>query len=280
MSDVTGPSRLGLRRRGVPTTESLDATNVPLNRRDIPVTAFDFRNGAFNVARRARLLFISAIGITAIAASVVFVEGVLIRLESRDIQRGIDNLVVERSQVAKSFGGLVGVEGVDEIDLIERDRELSDALTTAVNSKPDIVSLLIEVQRTAAANQVRITSFKVAAPEDTPAGETADNDKNNNGVPEDAPFSVEITASADSFDSIIAWADAVRRSSLLTDVTINQSRQATVLTGSFRSSEPPLASQAMLEDFGISLRPDVTVPTAQTPTPQPTDAEAAEGTTP
>ena len=138
--------------------DKADKGKSALNRREIPVSSYDFLNGAYKTAARART---TALSVGAVMTAIALVLGFQGWRESRDVQsvqNSLDTLTLQNSAALQEFGTLTGVTGVSERDLLDRDKVLSRALLDSLSGAPDVILLLSQVQQSAAALGIVVES--------------------------------------------------------------------------------------------------------------------------
>jgi hypothetical protein len=227
---------------------------ISANRREIPVTGFDLLNGSFATTARVRVISIVVVSILLGVELLVGLRGVAAKFEEAGVRRSIEDVRAERERVISAFGASTGIEGVTEVQIIERERALSAALQEAVLSQPDIIGLYNDLRRFdgLGVSVISIAAARPVAKKPTPAAEGEDKPaKPAAPIPTNAV--VTITAEATDFGSVVAWTKRVQELPQITDVTSTRQGLKVTVTAQFSPQYVAAAGADLLTSLGVSL---------------------------
>jgi hypothetical protein len=245
---------------------SSPAGKSALNRREIPTSSYDFLNGAYKSAARARLVALSLGGVVAALVLLLAAQGLQASSAASTSTADLDSLTLEHQKSLAEFGTITGIAGVSERQLIDRDKVLSSSLAQGMGRTPDLVLLLSQVQQSAASSGVVIKSFSVS-PESADDAAAADPNPSASasGAADPAAnatrYMLSITGVAGGdYNKVLAWAGTLRSSGILQDPKAEVNGEEAVITGSFTSTSPSTATKALLQSLQVNLNTVVAPP--------------------
>ena len=245
-------------RRG---RKSAADAEVSANRREIPVSGFDLLGGSFAKTARVRIISVVVISIMLGVELLVGLRGVSAKIEESGVRRNIADVAAERQRVISAFGASTGIEGVTEVQIIERERALSAALREAVLSQPDIIGLYSDLRRF---DGLGVSVISITASRPVVKRPTAESDeKPAPAAPAPTTPVVTITAEATDFGSIVAWTKRVQELPQLQEVTSTRQGLKVTISAQFSPQYVAAAGADLLTALGVSLN-TTTEPTTET----------------
>jgi len=211
------------------------------NRREIPVTSFDFLNGAYNTTRTTRaVLFLLMIGSFAAAAWVLFMAFNSFTAVN-SIRSEAESLASQRDIIIAEFGDAAGSASIN--DLVIRDQALSQSLQQITATQLSLTEILLSLSSVASPTvEIRNVSIGGSIPS-----------WHSNPIDDENFLTVAFQVSIDNPIGILDFLDSLETSEF--DWLINLDHEvsdSTVSVAGYINSEPPSQIQQFLIDLGIT----------------------------
>lgn len=246
------------------------------NRREIPLSVFDFLNGAYNATKRARLLTLIAIILVLLLGVYVSAGTLLDSLKAGDIKARLEDVEAEKIGLIAEFG--TEVNGLQTKIVLDRDKELSSGLATVTASQGDLVSVLAEISGLVSSEaSVLSVSYGSAAEikSDTTAATTTTLPGTTQAAKAASSIALRIVIRGESIAAAANAADRIRQVSSLQNVEVDVQGREVIINATLALSKPP---RAMLERLiGLGVRSGTTpaaTDTQSTTTTAPTSVPA------
>lgn len=115
------------------------------NRKEIPLTAFDFLDGAYAATKRARLLGTIILGLVLLVASWTVFSGLQASWEVSDVRAQVEELKNSRGSLVGEFGK--SVDGIPTESLLDRERTLAAGFASVTNRQGNFLGLFEELRK-------------------------------------------------------------------------------------------------------------------------------------
>jgi hypothetical protein len=236
------------------------------NRREIPLTAFDFLNGAYNAAKRARLFTLALIAAVLLAGVYISAAALVDSFQVGDVEQQLSSLEAERAGLLTEFGN--EINGVSTQVVLDRDRSLSSGLAAVTAAQGDVVSVINEISGlvNSRASIIRV-SYGIAPAGDkskqtttttTTPGATAT--KSVNAVAFTIVIrGIDIAAAAD-------MAERIRQLPSLQNVEVDVQGREVLVNATLPLNKPPRAMLERLIGLGVRTSAAATTTTGESTT--------------
>jgi hypothetical protein len=233
------------------------------NRREIPLSVFDFLNGAYNATKRARLITLIAIILVLLLGVYVSAGTLLDSFKAGDIKARLEDVEAEKIGLIAEFG--TEVNGLQTKIVLDRDKELSSGLATVTASQGDLVSVLAEISGLVSSEaSVLSVSYGSAAESksDTAAATTTTIPGATQATKAASSIALRIVIRGESIAAAANAADRIRQVSSLQNVEVDVQGREVIINATLALSKPP---RAMLERLiGLGVRSGTTPAAADT----------------
>lgn len=244
------------KEKPVPTAASSAGQVLYGNRKEIPITSFDFLNGAYLATKRARQATFLVLGLVLMIGSWTVWGGFQARSSTTAVSEQVASLVAARQQLVSDFGQ--PVNGIEIESLLAREQKLSDSLALVTASQGDIMALLADLSSlTIAGVTVADVSYGKDAAGTRPGGPAA--------TAGEASIPVKITLTSQSISATASAADQVRQLTVLTKVQVSRAGSTAVIYAQLKLNNPPTSVLDRLLALGIQPK-DIVAPSATTTT--------------
>jgi hypothetical protein len=223
---------------------STQTTNVELaNRKEIPLTAFDFLDGAYAATKHARTVGFGVLAVSFLVLLWTIFGGFSLSWENADVRQAIKDLEASKSGLVERFGESIG--GVPAEEVLSREQNLSSAFAAATNEQGDFFTLL-EGLRRLDSERARITSvvYGVAAAPDEPT----DDKEETELTPK---LAVRVLISGTDLAATVSLADRVRAIPSLQETTVDLGGTGASISGYVLLNRPPGTLLDRLTSLGI-----------------------------
>lgn len=216
------------------------------NRREIPLTAFDFLNGAYNATRRARRVVLILIALILVGGAYVVSTGLRTSLDVNQVDTRLADIQVEKSRLLAEFGP--APEGVSTGDVLARDKDLSQALAKITSGQGDLFTMLAEAASLVDedVSVLRVT-YGFA-----PSAVATNEDQDGQSPPADrSAIGVSIVLRGADIAAVTEAATRIRQISVLRDVAVDVQGREVVVTGTLALDDPPDTMRQRLVELGV-----------------------------
>ena len=209
------------------------------NRRDIPVSSFDFTNGAYARSRKTRILSVVVLSFTVLIFIIVLVS--TLQNFSKASSYANRALKVEATkQTVISEYETFSDSGTDTLSLVGSYDTITSALSKVAFDQADI-ELLYTDMFTKKVTGVTLTSLEF----NPDATETAETKESKPSV------KVSISVTGDSLTSTLAFVSSVSANPLLTNVLTTRTGLNATVVADILLNNPPASLIAKLSTLGI-----------------------------
>jgi hypothetical protein len=213
------------------------------NRKEIPLSSFDFLAGAYRATRRARRVSIGVLVVVGLLGFLNVISGFRTGLTSSGVRSDIGEIASSRKTLIDEFGE--DVNGIPTEDVLERDRLVSTGLAAVTAGQGDFGSLLTD-----------LAAIKVegAAVNGFVFGSTVVLDEDSDfEVPENF-IPVKITVIGTNIASVVDMAELVRGIAGLSNVKITREDTTAIIIGVVPANKPPSSTVERLLELGVQFR--------------------------
>jgi hypothetical protein len=213
------------------------------NRKEIPLSSFDFLAGAYAATRRARRISIGVLVIVGLLGFLNVISGFRTGLTSSGVRADIREIASSRNALIAEFGE--DAEGIPTEDVLERDRLISTGLASITAGQGDFGSLLTDL----AAIKVEgaaVSSFVFGS--SVVADEDSDFKVADNFIP------VKVTVIGTNIASVVDMAELIRGISGLSGVKITREETTAVILAMVPANKPPSSTVERLLELGVQFR--------------------------
>lgn len=225
------------------------------NRKDIPLTAFDFLDGAYAATKRARAIGIGVLGLALLLLSWTVFNGLQASWEVADVRDQVTELKNSRGALVGEFGE--SVQGVPTEALLTRERVLSAGFAGVTNQQGNFLALFDQLRALETADaRIASLSYGLAADPDS----SKDSKKSTDGSADDEAaqtaekVTVRILISGSDLSATVGLADRIRQVPGLENVAIDLGGSGASVVASISLNKPPQRLLDRLVTLGV--RPD------------------------
>lgn len=227
------------------------------NRKDIPLTAFDFLDGAYAATKRARAIGIGVLGLALLLLSWTVFSGLQASWEVADARKQVTELKDSRGALVGEFGE--SVQGIPTEALLTRERVLSAGFAGVTNQQGNFLALFDQLRALETAD-ARIASLSYGLAADS--GSSKDSKKSAGGSADEATQTAEkvtirILISGSDLSATVGLADRIRQVPGLENVAIDLGGSGASVVASISLNKPPQRLLDRLVTLGV--RPDAAI---------------------
>jgi hypothetical protein len=220
------------------------------NRKEIPLSSFDFLAGAYRATKRARSVSIGVLVIVALLGFFNVFRGFRTGLEASDVRRQITEIESSRKSLIEEFGA--SATDIPTADILDRDRLISSGLVTVTASQGDFSSLLGDLSAIQG-GAAGVNGFVFGS-----AVKLEDEEKKFE-VPENA-MPVRITVIGTDIAAVVSLAEKIRAVEGLSNVRISRENTTAIILATVPANKPPTEVVQRLIDLGVQFRVASTKP--------------------
>lgn len=213
------------------------------NRREIPISSFDFLHGAYELTRRTRVATLTVLALLLVFAFWTVFSTVSARVKASEFRSSQQQYELRQAEVVSSLGETLG-SSVDVRVLLDRDIDLSKALTEVAAGQTDILALLRQLQELPSTGAT-ITEIAI--------GENAVGARMR--VNPDSLAPVYMAGTASELRDLVSWADAVRNAEVLSSFEYSRSPGSIGVFGYTTISSPAPGTVSKIGSLGVSVGP-------------------------
>lgn len=218
------------------------------NRKDIPLTAFDFLDGAYTATKRARTVGIAVLGVSLLVLSWTVFSGLQASWKVDDVRAQVQQLKDSRGSLVGEFGA--SVEGIPTESLLDRERTLGSAFAGVTNLQGNFLDLFEELRGLSSPDaQVASVTYGLAAAGDAKSAGSASED-----APSVPTVEVRILVTGTRLAATVALADRIRQVPGLESVDVDLGGTGASVVAKIALDRPPKRLIDRLVTLGI--RPD------------------------
>jgi hypothetical protein len=219
------------------------------NRREIPLSAFDFLNGAYNATKRARRITLTVIAAVLLLTIYVGAGAFVNSFKAGDVEARLKDLEAERSALIAEFGS--EIDGIPTQVVLDRDRSLSSGLAAVTAAQGDVISILNEISGLVS-GRVTVVRVTYGLTADAKSKTTTTTLAPGQQAPKEADsvaFSIVVRGS----DIAVAAeaADRIRQLPSLQNVDVDVQGREVIVTSSIPLNKPPRAMLERLIGLGV-----------------------------
>jgi len=217
------------------------------NRKDIPLTAFDFLDGAYAATKRARAVGTGLLAVSLIVLAWTVVSGLVASGDVDAVRAEVTGVEESRARLVTDFVGGESVEGIPTESLLARERALAVGFAGVTNRQGDFPGLLAEL-RSLGVPGARVTGVSyglAASSEKGPSAEEADEEVTVETV------SVLVLITGENLASTVALADRVKQTPGLSDFVVDLAGTGAAVTAKITLDSPPDRLLSRLSALGI-----------------------------
>lgn len=247
------------------------------NRREIPLSAFDFLNGAYNATKQARRLTLTVIAAVLLLTIYIGAGTFVDSFKVGDAEARLKDLEAERSALIAEFGS--EIDGISTLIVLDRDRSLSSGLAAVTATQGDMISILNEISG--------LVSDRVTVVQVTYGLAVGDTKSKSTTTTTLAPGQTAKAADSVAFSIVVRGsdiataaeaADRIRQLPSLQNVEVDVQGREVIVTASIPLNKPP---RAMLERLiGLGVRTTASGGSTNTDEEAAAPAEASTTTAP
>lgn len=213
------------------------------NRKEIPLTSFDFLAGSYRATRRARRVSVGVLAVVALLGFVNVVSGFRTGLSSNGVRADIRETAANRKTLIDEFGE--EANGIPTEDVLERDRVVSTGLATVTAGQGDFSDLLTSLAA------IKITGAGVST---FVFGSAVSLEKEDGfEVPENY-IPIKITVVGETIAAVVDMAELIRGIEELSNVKITREGTTAVVLGTIKANKPPSSTVERLLELGVQFR--------------------------
>lgn len=213
------------------------------NRKEIPLTSFDFLAGAYQATRRARSVSIGVLIIVALLGFFNVFTGFRTGLQASDVRGQIKELDGSRNALIEEFGA--SATDIPTSEILDRDRTVSSGLVTVTASQGDFSSLIADLSALEG-GAAGINGFVFGS--SVKLEEEDDFEVPENTVP------VRITIVGTDIAAVVNLAERIRDIEGLANVKITRENSTAIILATVPSNKPPTEVVQRLIDLGVQFR--------------------------
>lgn len=213
------------------------------NRKEIPLSSFDFLAGAYRATRRARRVSIGVLVIVGLLGFLNIISGFRTGLTSSGVRSDIREIASSRKTLIDEFGE--DAEGIPTEDVLERDRLISTGLASVTAGQGDFGALLTDL---AALKVEGATVNGFVFGSSVILDEDSDFEVAENFIP------VKITVVGTNIASVVDMAELVRGVAGLSGVKITREDTTAVILAMVPANKPPSSTVERLLELGVQFR--------------------------
>lgn len=247
---------------------TLSATRVAqpdlTNRREIPLSSFDFLAGAYRATKRARTISVAVLLVVALIGFLNVFMGFRTGLEVGRVRSDIRKIESDEKALIEEFGA--SATGIATSEILDRDRVVSSGLVSVTASQGDFSSLLNDLSALKVEGAA-ISGFVFGA------AVKFDEDETKFEVPENT-IPVRITVLGNTIAATIDLAERIESVQGFSNVRITRENNTAIILGTIPGNKPPSDLVQRLLDLGVQFKA-VTAESASEPASEPA-AEGAE----
>jgi hypothetical protein len=218
------------------------------NRKDIPLTAFDFLDGAYGATKRARAIGIGILGISLLLLSWTVFSGIQASWRVGEVLAQVEDLKNSRGSLVGEFGE--SIEGIPTESLLDRERTLASAFASVTNSQGNFLTLF-ENLRNLNAPEAQVSSIVYGSATDS-AGSSSD--ASEDAGPTALTVEVRILVTGSSLAATVSLADRILQVPGLENVVVDLGGSGASIVAQIRLDRPPQRLIDRLVTLGV--RPD------------------------
>lgn len=217
------------------------------NRKDIPLTAFDFLDGAYGATKRARAVGIGILGVSLLLLSWTVFSGLQASWAVGDVRAQVEELKKSRGSLVGEFGATV--EGIPTEQLLDQERTLAAGFARVTNRQGNFLALFEELRGLSSpAAQVSSITYGNAT------GEAGSSSKEGEASAAPETVKVRILVTGSSLSATVALADRIRQVSALQNVDVDLGGTGASVVAEINLDRPPQRLIDRLVTLGV--RPD------------------------
>lgn len=216
------------------------------NRKDIPLTAFDFLDGAYAATKRARAIGIGILGAFLLLLSWTAFSGLQASWEVGDVKAEVEELRNSRGSLVGEFGATV--EGIPTEDLLDRERTLAAAFASVTNRQGNFPALF-EALRGLSSQDAQVASITYGA-----ANDSSGSSPSADAQVAVASVEVRILVTGSSLSATVSLADRIRQVAGLENVEVDLGGTGASVIAQISLDRPPQRLIVRLGELGV--RPD------------------------
>lgn len=219
------------------------------NRKDIPLTAFDFLDGAYAATKRARAIGIGILGTTLLLLSWTVFSGLQASWAVGAVRDDVEQLKNSRGSLVGEFGETV--EGIPTEQLLDRERALAAGFASVTRRQGNFLSLFEELRGLSSpeAQVSSITYGAAAGATDTSKPSSSSGDAAAPAAP--AMVEVRILVTGSSLSATVSLADRIRQVSGLENVDVDLGGTGASVVAQISLDRPPQPLITRLESLGV-----------------------------
>jgi hypothetical protein len=211
------------------------------NRREIPVSSFDFLHGAYVSTRRARTATLLVLGLLVSFAAWTAFSTVMARVQTAELRSKQQQHEVRQADVIASLGEAIG-SSVDVKVVLDRDIALSKALTQVAGSQIDLAALLSQLQGVPTGGA---TITEIAIGENAVAGRMS--------VAAGSKNPVYLAGIGKELRDLVSWAEAIRSAGVLRSFDYTRSPGSIGVFGYTTVEQPAPGTVEKIASLGVSV---------------------------
>lgn len=234
------------------------------NRREIPLSSFDFLGGAYAATKRARTIALGVLALLAIACLYKASSAVFTGFDVSAVRAEVVSLESEQRAKIDEFGETI--DGADLQVLLERDAAIASALNTVTKRQGDLVLVMNEVEAalTGMGDGAAVSRVELGADPDLLAAAAAKEDAESKSAVEDTtkkttadappPLIVTITITGKDIATATKAAERVMQTVSLLSVSAEVRGREVVVKGTVKTNSPPSEMLERMVAMGVRAR--------------------------
>ena len=220
------------------------------NRKEIPLTAFDFLDGAYAATKRARLVGTIILGLVLLVASWTVFSGLQASWEVSDVRAQVEELKNSRGSLVGEFGE--SVDGIPTESLLDRERTLAAGFASVTNRQGNFLGLFEELRKLNSP-EAQISSVTYGGSTEGAAA-PAQEGEDGAAAPAAQTVSVRILVSGSNLAATVNLADRIRQVPGLENVDVDLGGTGASVVAEISLDRPPQRLVDRLVTLGV--RPD------------------------
>ena len=240
------------------------------NRREIPLSVFDFLNGAYNATKRARLITLVAIILVLLLGVYVSAGTLLSSFKAEDISSRLEGVEKEKVGLIAEFG--TEINGIQTNVVLDRDKELSSGLATITASQGVLAEIAGLVSTEASVLSVSYGSAAEIKSDTTTTTTTIPGATKTNKIA--STIALRIVIRGESIAAAANAADKIRQVASLQNVEVDVQGREVMINATLALSKPPRAMLERLIGLGVRSGTTPAAATQDTTTTSSTSAPA------